>query len=528
MTVKAGERPSSFIPSSFPARFAASLASGALAFACFPPLSWSWLVWVATLPLLLGLALETKLSRGFLLGYIHGAAFLGLSCNWFTEVMQQYGKLSLGLAVGAWLLFVLVFSVFFGAFGLLVTLAGRGSPRPAHLLSPFVWVAMELARTYLITGVPWNLLGYAVQPEGLRRLASVTAVYGLSFLAVVTSALLSEAVLSPRRRATWVAPAGWMILLFAANRLFPPPALPAARSTAVLVQPNVPLDIDALESWIPGKNPEPLDRLVALSLTGVQFRKGPSSGETLIVWAENPAPFYFTRDSRFRDAMEKMARRGRAYVILNTVTFAGPGDAHPKNTAVVLDPEGRELVQYDKIHLVPFGEYVPWWAFPGKVGKITSQVGDYVPGTGYRIADTPQGRIGCFICYEAIFPQLVRRLTHAGAGVLVNISNDAWYGGSPAAAQHLEMARLRAIENCRYLLRATNDGITVVIDPFGRVVKQIPRHQAAILTEKFEFLNEQTFYTAHGDWFAWGCVTAAGMLVVWGIWRARRKAELAS
>jgi apolipoprotein N-acyltransferase len=234
----------------------------------------------------------------------------------------------------------------------------------------------------------------------------------------------------------------------------------------------------------------------------------------LIIWAENPAPFYFTRDQVFRKTVERMARQGGAYVVVNTVVPLGSGSSEITNSAVVVDPEGREILQYDKMHLVPFGEYVPAWAFPDKIGKITAEVGNFVPGTSYRVARTPEGTIGIFICYEDIFPQLVRRIALAGAQVLVNISNDAWYGDSAAAFQHLEMARFRAIENRRYLLRATNDGITALIDPYGRVEKQIARHRTTVLPANFSYCRGQTFYTKRGDVFAWLCMALAGAIVL--------------
>jgi len=183
-------------------------------------------------------------------------------------------------------------------------------------------------------------------------------------------------------------------------------------------------------------------------------------------------------------------------------------------SAIVVGPDGRELLQYDKMHLVPFGEYVPAWAFPNLIGKITTEVGNFVPGTSYRVAQTPEGAIGVFICYEDIFPQLVRRITRAGARVLVNISNDAWFGDSSAASQELEMASLRAIENRRYLLRATNDGITAAIDPYGRIEKQIPRYERAAMTAGFGYRGDATFYTRHGDVFAWLCTAIAAVIVV--------------
>jgi apolipoprotein N-acyltransferase len=292
------------------------------------------------------------------------------------------------------------------------------------------------------------------------------------------------------------------------------------------VQPNVPLDEASATSWAPWLNPTKLNQLVNMSLnalsteerrenTALDEKGQPHIGASpLIIWAENPAPFYFTRDPVFRNAVEGMARLGRAYVVVNTVVPLGLGPSAITNSAVVVDPEGHEILQYDKMHLVPFGEYVPAWAFPEKIGKLTAEVGNFVPGTSYRVAPTPEGAIGVFICYEDIFPQLVRRIALAGAQVLVNISNDAWYGDSAAAYQHLEMARFRAIENRRYLLRATNDGITVSIDPYGRVEKRVARYRTTVLPANFSYRRGQTFYTKHGDAFAWLCTVLAGVMVL--------------
>jgi apolipoprotein N-acyltransferase len=235
----------------------------------------------------------------------------------------------------------------------------------------------------------------------------------------------------------------------------------------------------------------------------------------LLVWAENPAPFYFTRDPVFRNAMENMARQTHTIVIANTIVPVDSSGDTITNTAVTLDPNGQQVSRYDKIHLVPFGEYVPWWAFPGLVHKVTSDVGNFVSGSSYPVAIVPGGRIGVFICYEAILPQLARKLVANGAGVLVNISNDAWYGESAAAYQHLEIARLRAIENHRYLLRATDNGVTAFIDPYGRVREQLPRNQRLALPAHFDYETQQTFYTKYGDVFAWVCA-AVGVLALFG------------
>jgi apolipoprotein N-acyltransferase len=615
-------------------RFIAAALSGLMLVACFPKIHLPGLVWVACLPLLAALAVEKRLKHAFLLGYVSGMFFFAGSCYWFTTVMELYGHLAPALAVAVLILFVIVDSTFFGGFGLVMGWAARRSPGWALAASPFLWVAMELARTYLLTGFPWNLLGYAVQASGVRQIASVAGVYGLSFLAVATSALMAWVLVSfrvslqtkieTRKSKLEIRPVSrgaeenshavsgsdsrtavfgfreimsgplvrafaalliWLaLLLFAQWRLAPPPAA-AGKELAVLVQPNVPLDEAELDAWIPWRDPTQLQRLVQFSVASVAIQDSrfkiqnsagtpsignrqstidnppaaaPSIGNRqstidnppaaapsivnrqstidnppaaappignrqstidnppLLVWAENPAPFYFTRDPIFRHAMENMARQAHAFVIVNTIVPVNTEEGTITNSAITLDTEGRELSRYDKIHLVPFGEYVPGWALPGLVHKITSEVGNFVPGSSYPVAKSPGGGIGVFICYEAIVPQLARKLVANGAGVLVNISNDAWYGDSAAAYQHLEMARLRAIENHRYLLRATNDGLTTLIDPYGRVLQEIPRYQRLAMPAHFDFETRQTFYTAHGDAFAWLCAAAAAIMLALG------------
>jgi len=507
-------------------RWVAAALSGFFLVACLQKLNLHPLVWIAVLPLLLVLAGETSLWRAFAWAYLSGAIFLGGSCYWFVGVTRQYGGLSLSLALLALLLFVVVSSVFFGAFGLVVGGVAHRSPTLALLLSPFLWVAMEMARTYLITGFPWDLLGYGVPFAGLRQIACVTGIYGLSFLAAATSALAAWAFLRWRSRWPRLALVGWAALLLIGNWALAPPPPTQGPNLALLVQPNVPLNEDSATAWAPWLNPTKLNELVTMSLDALSDQKRREDialnekgqqhnvAPPLIIWAENSAPFYFTRDQVFRNAVENMARQGGAYVVVNTVVPLGSGFSEITNSAVVIDPEGREILQYDKIHLVPFGEYVPAWAFPDKIGRITSEAGNFLPGTSYRVAQTPEGTLGIFICYEDIFPQLVRRIALAGAQVLVNISNDAWFGDSAAPFQELEMARFRAIENHRYLLRATNDGITALIDPYGRVEKQIARHRTMVLPANFSYCRDQTFYTKRGDVFAWLCAALAGAIVV--------------
>ena len=504
-------------------RVVGSASSGILLAACFPRFNLHFLVWVAVVPLLVAVLGENRLIRAYLYGALAGAVFLVISLYWFVTVMVGYGNMTFGLAVVAMIAFLTVFSSFWGVFALIEAWVSRRSVGLALVLAPFLWVALELARTYyFIKGFPWNLLGYAVKSEGLRQIASVTAVYGLSFVVIVTSVLLVWFVLDSRPRGRRYALAGWIVLLFVANRLLAPPHTPALNEVAVLLQPNVPLGDAALASWAPWRDPTNLETLIQLSLAALPASlpdsRSPQAGPPLIIWPEDSAPFFYNRDPILRSAIQGLAEQAHAAVIIGAVNFDGPGETIPRESANVVDPSGKQIFRYDKIHLVPFGEYTPSW-LKGIAGKITTQVGDFVPGHNYGFIRLQHKEIGIFICYESIFPQLVRRLTPPGPSVLVNISDDAWYGDSSARFQHLEMAEMRAIENHRYILRDTNDGITVVIDPYGRISQRLAEHQRATLAARFRYVSGRTFYNAHGDVFAWLCVVITGLIVALGFTR---------
>lgn len=494
-------------------RYASAALTGLLFALCFPNYNLSFLVWIAPLPLLLAVIHEPRLVRAYRLGALAGILFLALDLYWFDFVMENYGHVPRAGAVAVMLLFFLVDSSYWGVFALVMAWVARRSPRLALMVGPFLWVTMELAETYgYFGGFPWNLVGYAVQAEGLRQFASVTGVYGLSFLPWGASTLAAGAVIAEprfRRRATVILVL-WVAGITAYDYYLRPPAPTQGREAAVLVQPNVPLN-EAADNWTPGLNPAPLHQLEALTLGKLQ-QAPRGAGAPLVVWSENSAPFFFGRDPIFRTTMQNLAREAQAYLIFGAVNFVGGDTSRPLNSADMLDPAGNLILQYDKIHLVPFGEYVPSW-LDHLVGKITSEAGNFTPGSNYAPAITKQGEIGVSICYEEIFPQLVRRLTPSGLSVMVNISDDGWYGDSSARYQSLEMARLRAIENHRYMLRATNDGVTVVIDPYGRVLQSLPTRQQSALAVRFDYLSTETPYHARGDLFAGLCLAVSGITV---------------
>jgi apolipoprotein N-acyltransferase len=237
----------------------------------------------------------------------------------------------------------------------------------------------------------------------------------------------------------------------------------------------------------------------------------------LIVWPESPAPFY-TSDPAFRETVSNIAREAQTWMLVGSLGIRNAGETPEHatrlyNSASLVSPGGEWVARYDKMHLVPFGEYVPFKRVFGFAGGLTQEVGDFSPGSS-RAPLQAGSKVGVFICYESIFPDEIRQLAANGAQVLVNISNDGWYGDSGAYAQHLKQVRMRAAENDRWLLRDTNTGVTASIDPYGRVVSSIPRKVRAALDARYALTNVTTFYTRHGDWFAYLCaiISLAGLL----------------
>jgi apolipoprotein N-acyltransferase len=272
--------------------------------------------------------------------------------------------------------------------------------------------------------------------------------------------------------------------------------------TAVAIQPNMSED----EQWTPTSAGRERDHLISISRdAALRFNA------RLILWPEAPGPLYYYQDSTFREEAARLAQDTHAYFLFGTVGETPQGA--PLNSAVVLNPSGDIEDRYDKINLVPFGEYVPrLFSF---VNRITKEAGDFAPGTRIVVFPTDGHSMGTFICYESAFPAEVRQFAKRGANLLINISNDGYFGKSAAREQHLSLVRMRAAENRRWLLRPTNDGITAVVDPAGRVVERWPMYQEVVGRMRFNYISGTTFYTEYGDWFAWGCLLAAAVALFW-------------
>ncbi len=478
--------------------------SAALLILIFPRFDLTWLAPFALAPLLIAAARERRPRRRFLLGWAAGVVYWFGVCYWIQFVLSFHGGLGDPLGWAVFMLFCFAKALHMAVFALLAGILMRGwwaVPGVAAL-----WVAIEVTHGPL--GFAWLALGNAGIDMGVPlRLAPVTGVYGLSFLfAAMSAGVALVALRRPRQELLWLAAMPFLIFL---------PPLPdqhRARETALLVQP----DISETAEWTASSLADTEREQAIQTLRGVLVA-GQRPPE-IIVWPEEPAPFYYYQDAHFREEADKLAAAAHAYLLVGTVARTPQGA--PLNSAVLISPAGAAVSRYDKVHLVPFGEFVPW-PF-GFANHISTEVGDFAAGKQVVVSPMGDHRIGTFICYESVFPNFVRQFVANGAEALFTISNDGWFGKSAAREQHLTIVRMRAAENWRWILRAANDGITATIDPAGRVLGHLPLYVEATSYTGFNFISTQTIYTRYGDWFPGVCAVVALAGLVAAKWRRRR------
>jgi apolipoprotein N-acyltransferase len=467
--------------------FVLSIASAIMLVLLFPRFSFVWLAPAALTPLLIACARETRWKWRFLLGYTAGIVYWFGLCNWIQWTMAEHA--GVGGAV-AWLLFVLLCLVKALQLGIFAILA-------RNLAAPLIaalWVTLEWTHPY--TGFEWLNLGNAASDMSmLLRLAPVTGVWGLSFIFALMSAVIAAILLRRQRLASL-----WLLLLLGLFLLAPVPAPERGAATAVVIQPN--MDDETVWSTELLDRTEEQLRTLSLSLA--------ESGSTdIVVWPEAPAPFYDT-DAKFLNLVSSIAKAAHTSLLAGAVAHAP--DKAPLNSALLIDPGGAVESRYDKVHLVPFGEFVPW-PFGLVTSKVSTEAGDFEAGRDVVVSKLGAHRIATFICYESVFPSYIRGFARSGAEkdgaeALFNISNDSWFGKSQARYQHLQIVRMRAAENRRWIVRATNNGISAVIDPAGRLVHAMPEYREAAARLRYSYRTDQTVYAKYGDWFVALCAAA--------------------
>jgi apolipoprotein N-acyltransferase len=454
----------------------------------FPKFNLIWLAPFALTPLLMAVAREPRPRRRFLYGWAAGIVYWFAVCYWIEFVLAGYAGVSGVVAWALFLLFCIAKGLHMAVFALLAGILMRrwwAVPAVAAL-----WTAIEATHGFL--GFTWLALGNAAISMSVPlRLAPFTGVWGVSFVLAMMSAGVALALLRrPRAHLLWL---GVLVLL---TFLPPMPEAGRGQEAALLAQPNV----SESAEWTRESLDQSEQEQIALTMRADSMET--AHPPSIIVWPEVPEPFYYFDDPQFRSRIDALARATKAYMLLGIVAHTPQGA--PLNSAVLVSPAGAPVTRYDKVNLVPFGEFVPW-PFRAIVSKVSTEAGDFQAGSEAVVSPVDGHKIATFICYESAFPNFVRQFAARGAEVLFNISNDGWFGKSAARFQHLMLVRMRAAENRRWILRSTNDGITTTIDSAGRLRGMLPLYSQAISATGFTYISEQTFYTRHGDWFAWLC-----------------------
>ncbi len=504
-----------------------ALASGVLTAAAFPKFNLAFFAWISLIPLLYALA-KSPPRRAFGLGLAAGVVFYGVLVYWIPDVPAHYGGMSYILSLLIYLAMILFLGLFWAVFAMVLRTAHRAFPAAAWLAAPLFWVGFEYAVTHVFTGFPWGILGASqFRNTPLIQAATLAGAYGISFLLVFLQATFVLAV-TRRLKEPFFAALGLLALAhgwgaYAIKRTSTELLAAAAGSfpTAV-IQGNVSSDIywDAV-------SPEEVWRLFDehMALTERAY----DGGARLIIWPEFTVPLCFSCPGEpyepMKAALQDYVRRSGATLLIGTNEQAGPPEERRYfNTAMCLQPDLRET-RYAKMHLVPFGEYTPYKKIFSFIEKLTHAIGDITPGTEHVLHDYEGRRFGSPICYEIIFPALVREFTRRGADFLVTITNDGWYGPTSAPHQHFAQAVLRAVENRRFLLRAATTGISGVVDPCGRVLAESEIMTQTFLLGRIIPRRSLTPYVRFGDVLPVAGLTTAGLFLILALVRRKRSPE---
>ncbi len=502
---------------------------------CFPKYDFGLLAWVALIPLHIALDGLSRRTQAFWLGWLAGIIGSTGIMSWVVTAMNTYGKVPLVFSYGIMLLLTAYLGLYVGIYSAGVVWFRMLVPRYGLFAAPCLWVTLELLRTYLFSGLPWSLLGYSQYRQlDVIQIADHLGVYGVSFLIVLSNVALAELYLwlMPLFRGFRPARLPWELVTTAAMLV----SLSWAYSTSVIasetmeyskatlqvgvVQPN----IDQAVKWDQAFREETLRRYDRLT-------ESFGYGVDLVVWPEAATPFIYEREPVYQLQLVAMANRASAALLFGSPAVRFDQERKPflLNSAYLLSPDGELLGRYDKQHLVPFGEYIPLKSsLLFFLEKMVEGIGDFQAGPGPTILSfqlkesdgaTPARRVkfGVVICYEVIFPDLVRRIAGSGAEFLVTITNDAWFGDSSAPAQHFSMVVFRSVENHLAFARAANTGISGFIDPFGRIIVASPTFTQTALQAEIPVRQTKTFYSRHGDVFAYGCMLISLLFCLYGI-----------
>lgn len=494
--------------------------SGALLIFCFPTFDFYPLAWFALVPFLASLwgkGPKEAFKAGILLGLFY---FFGTT-YWIYHSISHYGGIPLVLSLALVFLLSFYLSLYTGLFGLLFSMKIVSTKLPALLLAPVFWTTLEFARSYALTGFPWSSIGYS-QYKFLYgiQFADITGIYGVSFIVVAVNGAIADLFILRKRRQrmplfpTFHTIIGYSLLAVLFMSVFSygywrmNQQRPGNAVRASIIQGNIEQD----KKW------EPAYQETVISLYKELTLKSLENSPSLIIWPETSLPFYFGYDKTRSADLAAFQQQLNAYLLVGSVIVKTPpadsDPAHLTNSAVLFDKEGNPAYVYDKIHLVPFGEYVPLRGLLFFVNKLVAGIGDFVPGDKLTRADTDLGSFGTYICYEIIFPGQVRKLYSKDGDFIVTITNDAWFGRTTGPYQHFSMAVLRAIENRKPVLRAANTGISGYIDSNGNIRSMTPIFERMTATVDMVTDKTRSFYSRYGDIFSYICIILTLLLLI--------------
>jgi apolipoprotein N-acyltransferase len=498
-----------------------AVSSGLLWTGAFPKIGWDWLAWFALVPLLAAIS-NLSVRQSFRIGFITGLVHYLSLLYWVVPVMRTYGYLPLYLSVVILFLFAAVLALFPAVFSMTLSAVGI-SPLRCLITVPMLWVTLEYVRSFIFTGFPWELLGYSQYLRlHLIQIADLFGVYGVSFLIALGNAAVFLALTCISRK-TWhgrpiskplalgasvLFVAGFFLTwIYGTYRIQATDRLIAAAPTArvAVIQGN----IDQAVKWDPVFQTATIKTYNRLSLA-VKSEK-----PDLIVWPESATPFFLFYDRQpTKKVLAGIEQAGTDFLI-GSPSFVRQGKKKIYyNSAYLISPGAKTIEKYDKAHLVPYGEYVPFKKWLPFLGKLVAQAGDFRPGTPGKTLSWHQNALGVQICYEIIFPGLSRATVKNNAVLLINITNDAWFGKSSGPYQHFSMTIFRAVENRRALARAASTGISGFIDPAGRILSSTPLLEEATLARALPLIRSKTFYTRYGDILALACLAGAMSVIL--------------
>jgi apolipoprotein N-acyltransferase len=502
----------------------AAIFSGFLLVAAFPKYDHSYLLFVALLPMFWALRGQSP-RNAFWLGIISGFTFyLGL-LSWILYVTHVYGKLPLPLALGVLLLLAGYLALYKGVWAWGVAWA---ESHGVNLLwfAPTWWVVMEYVQGYPIDSFPWELLGHGLYRQPLLlQTADLIGTYGLSFLLVLINVglFLMFSPASRSRQPRGFRTLAFFIIILAAwlgygyyrQEMISRIIADSPKLHTAVIQGN----IKQGDKWDP-KIVEATLKTYARLTSQVLAEKAQAEEPdhtTLVIWPETAAPFFFHRnpdnDTPFDTLVKEIARENQVFLLFGApAAEKGPRGERFFNRAYLLNPKGEVVGHYDKAHLVPWGEYVPFQRIFFFIQKMVPMIGDFAEGPVGATVPLPQGKVGVLICYESIFGYLSRAQVRNGAHLLVNITNDAWFGTTSAPYQHMSMAVLRAVENRVSLARAANTGISAFISGDGRILWTSPLEQEAAQAMDLPWLPGGSFYNSFGYLFPWACMALAALV----------------